>query len=693
MHTNYHTQHSPFGAFASFTIGLHNSPGGFGQALGGPANQNIYAGFRRKSDPRWNLLPFFKGTKSQLAAFTGEQAVDTTSEPYRQFALDEFGRKLGWASDQWNAGPFTFSIHTPFDHVPDPATFNPEQGRFFTAPVLPAAISFDNSGGNEDVEMIFGLSDSSCPARTLKDSDPGLCGFAIGHAYGYATVPAEGVQAIQGLSVLKQEFSDFEGLHRLGCESALVITVPAGAKRTVPIALGFYEAGQVTTGIDCSYFYTRYFSKLEDVLSHGLQRTGEYVALANKRDAELESGALSPEQRWLLAQATHSYYGSSELLTSGEGIVWVVNEGEYRMINTFDLTVDHLFFEMEWHPWAVRYALDLFVDRYSYRDTIQSPNGETAPGGISFTHDMGIANQFTPEGRSSYECWNIHGCFSQMTMEQLVNWVCCAVTYGLKFDRDWLRKQRDTLLACKASIENRDHPDPKLRNGLMKWDSGRCGSGSEITTYDSLDISLGQARNNLYLAVKTFSAWLLLERAFVETGDTDESKSAAFSAERIARTLSDCFETETGFFPAVFEKGNRSRILPAVEGLVFVLYLGLRDTLDRFPVLLAQLEQHMTNALRPAVCIDVKSGGWQISSTSKNTWFSKIALAQHVARMLFPKAISTEAAASDASHVAWEQGEGCARWAMCDQIHSETGVALGSKYYPRGVTAILWMRE
>jgi hypothetical protein len=30
---------------------------------------------------------------------------------------------------------------------------------------------------------------------------------------------------------------------------------------------------------------------------------------------------------------------------------------------------------------------------------------------------------------------------------------------------------------------------------------------------------------------------------------------------------------------------------------------------------------------------------------------------------------------------------------MCNQIRSDTGEACGSRYYPRGVTTILWLRE
>ena len=677
---------------------MHGAPGGFGIAQGGPANQNIYAGHREKDGGQWNLLPFFKSARSLLSAYTGEAPPATNEEAYRQFSAKEFERHLGWASDTWVAGAFSFSIYSPFGHVPEPGTWDAKHARFHTAPVLAATLSYDNSAGKADVELIFGMNDPAMPPRPLADSgQAALCGFAGGRNYGYAAANGEGIRGLQGISALKQEFSDLDGLHRIGVESGLIVTVPRGTKRVVPLALGFHQTGLVTTGIECSYFYSQYFQDIEDVLAFGLEQHTAYVSLAEKRDAELRASALSCEQQWLLAQATHSYYGSTELLLRDGSPLWVVNEGEYRMINTFDLTVDHLFFELEWHPWAMRNALDLFTETYSFRDSIKSSEGKTADGGISFTHDMGTTNHFTPAGRSSYECWNIHGCFSQMTMEQLVNWVCCAVTYGFKTgDSAWLASRKDVLLACKESLERRDDPEAAKRDGVLKWDSNRCGTGSEITTYDSLDVSLGQARNNLYLAVKTLGAWLLLERAFAELDLDEASKAAGAATERLAGTLCGYFEKDTGFFPAVFEKGNHSRILPAVEGLVFPLYLGMSAALDRsgrLGDLLAKLERHLANALQPGICIDAKSGGWKISSTSYNSWFSKIALAQHVTRRLFPKALSPEAAAADASHVEWEQGEGCAPWAMCDQIHSSTGVAMGSKYYPRGVTACLWLNE
>ena len=153
------------------------------------------------------------------------------------------------------------------------------------------------------------------------------------------------------------------------------------------------------------------------------------------------------------------------------------------------------------------------------------------------------------------------------------------------------------------------------------------------------------------------------------------------------------FEQDTELFPAVFEAGNRSRILPAVEGLVYPIYLGMDAAFEPLAPLLDCLRRHLRGALTRGVCIDAESGGWKISSTSKNTWFSKIAIAQHVVRVLFADALSPEAKAANKVHADWQRAPGCGANAMCDQIFSDTGVSCGSRYYPRGVTACLWLLE
>lgn len=703
--SRYHTQHSPFGAFASFTCGLPGSPGGFGQSLGGPAHQDLHVAFRSPGDGVWQQLPFHGAAGPNGAlAYLGEDLGVADAPRVRTLAPDaDYTRHLGWASDTWRSGLFRFSLFSPWDKTADPATLSPEAARLAFAPVVCAELAYDNSAGLAPIELFFGVNNPAQPWRALPDTDTALTGFAAGPAFGFATLaaPAVGTVALhQGFEPFQMRLRDHRGIHLLGGVAGLKFTVPAGANAKFPIVLGFYRSGIITTGVAARFLYADHFRDLEDVLRHGVVRHADYIALAARRNAELEASKLDSDQRWLLAQATHSYLGSTELLLVGEGAsarpLWNVNEGEYRMINTFDLTVDHLFFELEWHPWAVRNALDLFADRYAYTDTLHGPDGRRAEGGLSFTHDMGVADQFTPAGYSSYECRDLHGCFSHMTMEQLLNWICCATTYA-EHTRDdaWLSSRLSVLDACAESLRRRDDPEPARRDGLLKWDSDRCGPlGSEITTYDSLDVSLGQARNNLYIQGKVLAAWLLLERALVRLGRPAESAAASASADLCARAILQKFDASFGFFPAVFEAGNQSRILPAVEGLVFPLFLGWADEVRaRYPELFVAYELHLVNALRPGVCIDAQSGAWKISSTSTNTWYSKIALAQHVVRSLFPAALSPEVRAADAVHARFQQSERLGRFAMVDQVRSTDGRDLGSRYYPRGVTAYLWLRE
>jgi xylan 1,4-beta-xylosidase len=85
-------------------------------------------------------------------------------------------------------------------------------------------------------------------------------------------------------------------------------------------------------------------------------------------------------------------------------------------------------------------------------------------------------------------------------------------------------------------------------------------------------------------------------------------------------------------------------------------------------------------------------GGIKLSSTSSNSWMSKIALFQHVAREVLhlceDPAIADLFAKADAAHVKW-QTDGSGYWACSDQFVN--GVAMGSRYYPRIITAALWL--
>lgn len=688
---DFFAHHSPFGAHASFTLGRIGRGGGFGLEGFGPADQDVFIGYGRKGEP-FRALPFYSGWEQSTAAYTGsdDRKGRTGFARWKAFGVADLTRTYDWATDAWTAGDLTFTLLTPFGPVADPESDAAGDPRDATLPAILAELTVDNRKSVKPAWGFVGVGRKTGPLRALGDSTGGsLEGVAGETQWGLAAAAADGVGTIQSMQMPDRVADGKPDLHRLGGQGGVLFTVPPRMKKTFTLALGFWRDGVVTSGLPGRYAYTRHFTGLEDVLATALRRAPELKRIAAARDADLRRTKLSPEQRFLLAHATRSYHGSTEWLERDGAPFWLVNEGEYRMLNTFDLTVDHLFWELKWHPWTVRNTLDLFADRYAYTDQ----------HGLSFTHDMGVANQLTPPGTSSYEKEEIAGCFSHMTHEQLVNWILTGAVYAhATRDDTWLTRRLPVFAACLDSLISRDDKNPRKRIGIMQHDSSRVGkTGEEITTYDSLDTSLGQARRNLYLGVKSWAAYLALEAIFTAQGDRDRAADARAQAGRAARTITGRFNRKTGFIPAVFEKGNRSAIIPAVEGLVFPWVLGLQAAISpRGPYrrLIAALTKHIRTVLKPGVCIDAQSGGWKMSSTSENTWASKIALSQfvvrHVMKIRYPKAAWRT---WDAAHVKWQTEGGCRDWAFTDQIRSTDGQDLGSRYYPRGVTAVLWLEE
>ena len=430
------------------------------------------------------------------------------------------------------------------------------------------------------------------------------------------------------------------------------------------------------------------------MLSFALENFEEYVNYAKNSDKKLLSSGLSEDQQFLISHGTRSYYGSTEWLVENGKPLWLVNEGEYLMINTLDLTIDMAFFELMLNPWTVKNVLEHFVTHYSYEDKIFAPDKEDElyDGGISFTHDMGIGNHFSP---NSYSCYEVAGidrkCFSYMTYEELTNWILCAGLYVAHTkDQKFLLRHREIFNRCYNSLLNRDNPDPYQRDGLMGFDSSRTEGGGEITTYDSLDHSLAQSRKNAYIGGKCWASYLALEYIFKLLEDNIRANASYQSAVLCANTLSEAFDGILGFIPAVLENNNKSAIIPVVEALVYPHQMGLYQHLDfegEFQSYLSVLKQHIQNILKEGICL-YKDGGWKLSSTADNSWMSKICLNQFVVREILGISYGGEKSA-DSAHVEWEV-DGSKDQACSDQFAS--GKPIGSLYYPRIVTNILWLK-
>ena len=110
-----------------------------------------------------------------------------------------------------------------------------------------------------------------------------------------------------------------------------------------------------------------------------------------------------------------------------------------------------------------------------------------------------------------------------------------------------------------------------------------------------------------------------------------------------------CDQAVDGVLPAIFEKSNpgySSRILPAVEGCVYPLYFvktGFAGcTLEQVYATPSEkrmfevLKEHTRNLLLDPERRNLfADGGIKLSSTSNNSWMSKISIFMHVTRKVF----------------------------------------------------------
>jgi hypothetical protein len=750
---NFNAQHAPVGAFMSFTCGHFGSGGGIGVEIGKPANQNLYIGVKRggrSAVAPIKCLPFVRGagSASGAGAFTSAAAnfqVDQAqpakaSASLNYYAADEIRRHYGWASDTWVTPDFSFAIYSPFTPIPEPGAADLDAMRDALLPAVIATLTVDNRSGAETKTAVFAIDfpDAGTRLLTMSSSDDaddrshvgfawrrsmGVLGMLEGGGGGGGGVESSDLFAFQRWSVA-EGVADVNSVHELGSCGGVAVEVPPGEMRTLVLAIGVYLDGIVTTGLEGRYYYTRFYSRLEDVLAAALHRADKIRCDATRLDRRLLTSRRSPDQQFLVAHGTRGYYGSTQLLEVGGEAFFIVNEGEYCMMNTLDLAVDHAFWELEHNPWVVRNILDNLARRYSYHDNVRAKGStQLLPGGISFCHDMGVNNNFSRPGHSSYELAHLSGCFSYMTQEQLCNWILLASCYvAASGDRKWLIENAHLLDACAESLRNRADP----RTGVMAYDTARCAGGQEITTYDSLDESLGQARANTYLAAKCWASWIGLEMLNELRRATTPSRADGVAPiESLAGKLAHHLERAAGpdgVLPAVLERDNagfKSRILPAAEALVYPHYwldCLLSRTVDGSEELEPVIQQ-LRRALRGpwidalrrhtvALLSDPQrrnlfdDGGIKLSSTSNNSWMSKIALIQHVTRQVLRLCDGNGAeaarltnlfATADAAHVYWQTLGISAFWACSDQMVK--GVAKASRYYPRLITAALWLDE
>jgi len=697
--------HSPVGANASFAMGMNGSGGGFMHMDPFVPFQELYIG--SFCEETLTMLPYFsKATCEYRESFVKS---DNSPKPIKisYYTEDQIEREYNQATDTFDAKngvtDLKFQIFSPSKSIPDAeGVFDKNEMKFAVCPSIITQITIDNSNNTKAVKGFFGVG--------------GLTGLCFpNEIVGVETINGYGFAAAKRSDINLRMVADFDPYGVFGREhyvqlqiapmGMMVFDVPAGAVISVDIALAWYKEGVATHGANrCKFYYNHFFKNISEVFEYTFEKKEEMKTLAMELDQKIEKSDLNEARKFIVSHAIHSYNASTMLFDDEKASFlsskprWCVNEGSFMMINTLDLAIDHAFYELDKNPWVVRNVLDTFAREYSYTDTLHSvdENGEFIkdglPGGLSFCHDHGTHNTFSPHGYSSYEVTNQDGCFSYMTQEQLCNWILISGLYYEKTkDFKWLKENAELLEKCLFSLLNRDSSDSLEWDGVMDLDSDRCGKSSEITTYDSLDHSLGQARRNTYLATKCWAAYLTLEqlyKALPSISDHTLISTCGEQAQKCASTIEASFDETLGFIPAILDGKDKSVIIPTIEALIYPYFSGCKLLLAHdspYSSFIEKLKTHAQSILKPGICL-FDDGGWKLSSNNENSWMSKIFLCQFSAKEILGV---TEDTTSDFAHMNWWIS-GCTDCPGIDQIYNGR-VSEHGFHYPRSVSSYVWL--
>jgi hypothetical protein len=663
----FNADHSPVGGWASFVYGMKQSGGVQSWSQGGESgvvpNKGIIVAVQRGQTTR--VMPFAMGQTN---------IADT-----EWITESEVKRDLGACSDHWQIPlGVSWTHYTPVWQMKDWETASAEEQRRFVLPVTCMQFVLDNEKSDEELCVLFSLQQTA----EITGDIAGWQGYSV--RKNNLILTRKGETELVSAEQAKEMFGVNDA------NSAFVLQAPAHTKKTVTLFVVHNRGGGSTMlqGEPLKLMSEVMFTNLADVLATASGGVSTTIAQCQRMDKKLSDCGQNAQRKFLAAQALHSYQFNTVLYGApNRKPVWAVIEGQYNYINTFDLTVDHLFYELAVHPWTVRNALDLFYRDYSYQDTLSLGNNDSqVSGGLGFYHDMGQGTKFSSaaEGAS-------YG--RPMTQEELQNWILCAALYWKTTgDNAWLAQNRKALQDAFRSMQLRDDIDPAKRDGITTYTSNLGQRGGEITTYDAMDRSLREPQNNLYITVKSFAVYSVLQDVFRALDESNLMAQAQAATAYTAKSIVSHWDEKQRMFPATFVGKSEGTIIPAIEGLIYPYAMGrFEDVSETGPYgeLIQKLKQHIQTVLVPGVCIDKETGGWNLTSASSTTWVSKVFLNQFIAEQILGFRNETTGERADNAHYAYEV-LGSPVVGFADQIYTDLHTTYAGRHYPRGVTTALW---
>jgi len=601
-------------------------------------------------------------------------------------------RTLTPCTDEWNinGGALTFIHYTPAWHMPDLNSATLADKRRFFLPATWLVFTINNTNSTAE-DFYFGLRASGTQQSY---SSGAYQGFSVGEAALAVQTGSCDLLSGSGLTAALDGMTSGFAFH---------LNVPAGQTKMLTVVVAYYRSTVLDTRISGSYYYTSLFGSLDSVIDAAFTGFADARMRCSQLKMAMANSGLNPYRQFLAAHALHSYMACTAcLIDPGNRVYWREMEGEYNYINTFDLTVDHAFYDGDMYPWALRNVLDTYSGAINGAGyffihplyNLEQP-APVSTNGFSFHHDMGQGATSIAPGTDPTPYENT---YSYMGQEELQNWLLCAGLYWSHSGDDaWLTNNATLLQTCLASMLLRDDTNAAARDGITTDINILGVNDQEITTYDALDPSLKSPRWNGMTTVKNWAAYVALQAMFNRIGDTADATTCQNEATACARSITNAWYTyrgSLGYIPALLNGGNTSAIIPMVEGLAVPAQMGLTNAVDRvsgpYASMLQALSNHMSAVLVSGRCLDATSGGWKLSSANGNTWQSKVYLCQYVTENVLGILNSNVNGTVDQIHATFQMVEAPYQgWS--DQLQSTgSGSPLGSRHYPRGVTSALW---
>jgi hypothetical protein len=661
--------HAPMGVCSTITYGYKGVTCGVGTSTG--------------------VYPFYTGTGGVLIGLSGSSGLrllpfvgsaSSISTNASFFPDSSIQRSVTPCTDEHTiAGSgLSFTHYTPAWFMPDLNSASLNEKKRYLLPATWMAFTIQNTN-NTTEDFYFGLP-VAATQRTFASG--AYQGFVLGEAA--LAVQSGTCKLLSGPSLT----SVFNGMTQ---GFAFHLSVPAAQTRALMVIFAYYRSAVVDSRTGAHYYYTSLYPSVDSVIDAAFAGFGDAQARCQQLATAINRVGLNPFRYFMACHALHSYMADTAcLIDPVGGVHWWEVEGFFNYINTFDLTVDHAFYDCLVQPWALRNVLDGFSGAlpgtgYSYNTPLYSSTSGTqvSSQGFSFYHDMGLwPNSGTGPAYGA-----------NMGLEELQSWVLSAGLYWSRTtDNAWLTNNAALLQTCLNSLLLRDSTNSAARDGVPK----NTNSG-EITTYDNLDASLQAPAFSGRMAVKNWASYLALNAMFSQIGDSADATTCSNMASSAAQTIVNRWNSYSGtlgYIPALLNGANTAAITPMVEGLAYPAAMGLTNAVDRnggpYASMLQALSNHMVAVLAPGRCIGVPSGGWMMTSANIITWQSKIFICQYAAEAVLGITNDLVIGSVDQAHATIQFQLGPNQgWVDATDGTGNAHFA-GGPHYPRAITSALW---